>query len=48
MRDSSAEMLRAKLAHNKYDAVIVCYAPFMIGAHDDPDSDNYKMFRFTQ
>ncbi|MCR4645718.1 MAG: hypothetical protein K5695_09960 [Oscillospiraceae bacterium] len=29
-----------------YDTVVICYAPFMIGAHDDEESANYKMFAF--
>lgn len=29
-----------------YDTVLVCYAQFMIGAHDDEDSANYRMFDF--
>ena len=29
------------------DTVIVCYASFMIGAHDDPGSANYRMFSFV-
>lgn len=29
-----------------YDTVLICYAQFMIGAHDDPQSANYKMFTF--
>ena len=30
-----------------YDAVVLLYAEFMIGAHDDPDSANYHMFALT-
>ena len=33
---------------NQYDSVIILYAPFMIGAHDNPKSANYKMFSFNQ
>ena len=29
-----------------YDTVLICYAQFMIGAHDDEDSSNYEMFNF--
>ena len=29
-----------------YDAVIVCYSPSMIGAHDDINNANYHMFSF--
>ena len=32
---------------NGYDTVIICYAQFMIGAHDNPESANYKMFSFN-
>lgn len=31
---------------NRYDTVVILYASFMIGAHDDPASSNYKMFHF--
>lgn len=31
-----------------YDAVVLLYAEFMIGAHDDPDSANYHMFSLTE
>ena len=29
-----------------YDTVLICYAQFMIGAHDDEDSSNNEMFNF--
>ena len=38
--------LREFIDKNGYDTVIIGYAQFMIGAHDDPDSDNYRMFKF--
>lgn len=28
-----------------YDTVIIAYAQFMIGAHDNEGSANYRMFR---
>ena len=28
------------------DTVVIAYAEFMIGAHDNPESSNYKMFAF--
>lgn len=31
---------------NNYDTVIVAYAQFMLGAHDDVSSANYNMFTF--
>ena len=34
------------IKNEDYDTVIICYASFMIGAHDDPDSANYRMFSF--
>lgn len=39
--------LRQHILDEDYDTVIVCYAPLMIGAHDDPASFNYRMFTFT-
>lgn len=38
--------LRNYILENGYDTVIICYAQFMIGAHDDPGSANYPMFSF--
>lgn len=38
--------LRDHILENGYDTVMVCYAQFMIGAHDVPSSANYKMFTF--
>ena len=34
------------IAENQYDTVIVAYAQFMIGAHDNPLSSNYRMYAF--
>ena len=39
--------LRDYIVENGYDTVIICYAQFMIGAHDNPESANYKMFSFN-
>lgn len=36
--------LREYILENGYDTVVIAYAQFMVGAHDDPDSDNYRMF----
>lgn len=38
--------LRNYILENGYDTVIICYAQFMIGAHDNPGSANYRMFDF--
>ena len=38
--------LRDFILQNRYDTVIVAYAQFMIGAHDNETSANYRMFRF--
>lgn len=38
--------LRNFILANKYDTVIICYAQFMVGAHDNPSSANYRMFTF--
>lgn len=38
--------LREYIAAGDYDTIIICYAQFMIGAHDDPTSANYNMFTF--
>lgn len=35
------------IVQNGYDTVVICYAQFMIGAHDNPESANYKMFSFN-
>ena len=36
--------LRSYILENGYDTVIIAYAEFMIGAHDDVNNSNYKMF----
>lgn len=38
--------LKTYIEAGDYDTVLICYAQFMIGAHDDPESANYKMFTF--
>lgn len=38
--------LKEYIKQNDPDTVIVAYASFMIGAHDDPNSANYAMFDF--
>lgn len=40
------ESLREYIEENEFDTVLVIYAQFMIGAHDDPASANYDMFDF--
>jgi hypothetical protein len=40
--------LRDYILENGYDTVVVAYAQFMVGAHDDPTSANYCMFGFDQ
>ena len=40
--------LKKYIKKHHYDTVIVCYAQLMIGAHDDPDSANYKMYSFIK
>lgn len=39
--------LREFIDANKFDAVVIVYAQFMIGAHDNPESANYDMFNFN-
>lgn len=38
--------LRNYILENGYDTVIVAYAQFMVGAHDNEGSANYRMFTF--
>ena len=38
--------LRSYIIENGYDTVIVAYAQFMVGAHDNKSSANYRMFSF--
>ena len=48
LRDWSEENLNLRdfIIENGYDTVMICYAQFMIGAHDDETSANYRMFTF--
>ena len=36
--------IREEIEKGDYDTVIIAYAQFMIGAHDNPSSANYRMF----
>ena len=38
--------LQEYIKQNNIDTVIVAYASFTIGAHDNPSSANYAMFDF--
>ncbi len=38
--------LKDYIIENGYDTVIVAYAQFMVGAHDNKSSANYRMFTF--
>lgn len=38
--------LRDYILNNGYDTVIIAYAQFMLGAHDNVDSANYRMYTF--
>lgn len=38
--------LRDYILNNGYDTVIICYAQFMVGAHDNENNANYRMFTF--
>lgn len=47
LRDWDNEIkLRDYIIENDYDTVIVAYAQFMVGAHDDGNSANSRMFLF--
>lgn len=49
LRDCDSEFdLGNFILENGYDTVVIAYAQFMIGAHDDPDSANYRMFTFMK
>ena len=46
-RDLSEDFdLRNYILENGYDAVLIAYAQFMVGGHDDPTSSSYRMFMF--
>lgn len=38
--------VRKLIQERKVDTVVILYAQFMIGAHDDPDSANFNQFTF--
>lgn len=47
LRDCADDFeLRNYILENGYDTVIIAYAQFMVGAHDDVASANYDMFTF--
>ena len=47
MRDMVDDFdLKEYILEKGYDTVIISYAQFMIGAHDNPVSSNYRMFAF--
>ena len=49
LRDCADDFaLRDFILTNDYDTVVIAYAQFMIGAHDDPDSSNYMLFSFDR
>ena len=47
-KDESARPEIATAVENmdEYDTVIIAYAQFMLGSHDDPSSANYRMYSF--
>lgn len=40
--------LRADILNHGYDTVVIAYAQFNIGAHDDKKNANYRMFTFDK
>lgn len=40
--------LREYILENGYDTVLIAYAQFMVGGHDDPTSSSYRMFTFEK
>lgn len=47
MRNNTSEYdLYQQIRDGHYDALVICYANFMIGAHDNPEGANYRMFSF--
>lgn len=38
--------VRKYILDNGYDTVIIAYAQFMVGGHDDPTSSSYLMYKF--
>ena len=48
MRGEDADFdLHQYILDNQYDTVLVCYVQTSIGAHDDPENSNYRMFNFN-
>lgn len=43
---SYGSSLREYIDNHEIDTVVIAYASFMIGTHDDETSANYKMFNF--
>lgn len=39
---------REYIENNEVDMVVMLYSPFMIGAHDNPESANYEMFNLER
>ena len=47
LRDTEEDFqLRDYILQNGYDTVVIAYAQHMIGALEDPQSNNKKMFSF--
>ena len=40
--------IKELIESGEFDTIIICYAQFMIGAHDNPESANYNMFDFNR
>ena len=47
-RFMSCADIQEAIESGDYDTVILTYAQFMIGAHDNPDGANYRMFTFFE
>ncbi len=45
LRDIDVDLIQY-LDQTDYNLVLILYSPGMIGAHDDPESANYRMFTF--
>lgn len=47
LRTAAADFdLHKYILDEGYDTVIVAYAQFMLGAHDDPENSNYRLYEF--
>lgn len=44
LRDLGEGSVRDYIENNNYDTVIITYAQFMIGSHDDEGNANYRIF----